>query len=444
MPKGEVGEGIADMARRRVVTGLIIASAALVAFALWATLVLKLGFSHPEAGAMTALVILSLAQLHIFIARLKDRSHVREEIEGVRAAAEDLRGEVAGLKGDFESMRARLSEKNFLHAEKLAGQVAAMETLIRQLAEEAARREEVEELRLEQVRRDIEEAEAAKAAAAEPVAEPAAEEAPAGKKRKAAKPKQSAIEEIRRSLESNRIDLYLQPIVTLPQRKVRYYEAFSRLRDDAGGIVMPASYLTVAEESGLMPMLDNLLLFRSVGVVRKLLGRKRETGVFCNISTRSLLDEEFFSQFIDFMEMNAELSDAIVFEFAQGTYGELGPIEIESLQALAGHGFRFSLDHVETLDIDFQALHAVGFRYLKVNAQMILSDVAAGNPHIHPNDLGALAGRYGLELIAEKIENEHQAVNLLDCDVKYGQGYLFARPRLVRENASDSSFPAAA
>ena len=43
---------------------------------------------------------------------------------------------------------------------------------------------------------------------------------------------------IRSAIDANRIDLYLQPIVTLPQRKVRYYEAMSRLRTETGEVLL--------------------------------------------------------------------------------------------------------------------------------------------------------------------------------------------------------------
>ena len=75
---------------------------------------------------------------------------------------------------------------------------------------------------------------------------------------------------IRDALTENRVDLYLQPVVTLPQRRVMFYEGFSRLRDDTGRVLMPAEYLRVAEPEGLMPAIDNLLLFRCVQIVRKL------------------------------------------------------------------------------------------------------------------------------------------------------------------------------
>ncbi|VAW15882.1 hypothetical protein MNBD_ALPHA09-1550 [hydrothermal vent metagenome] len=439
------------MASGRLAGIFITVCAIAVAAALWALLVLKLGLSHPEAGLIAGLVLLSLAQFHIFLERQREKLRFHEEMEDVLGATQELRSDLGGLKSDVDGMRSRLGEKNFLHAEKLASQVAMMETLIQQLAEEAARRDALEEMRLERAAREIEAETLAQARAeADKLAAKPGKGAKktSGGKSKTSKSGAAAEHEltktVRRSLESNRVDLYLQPIVTLPQRKVRFYEALSRLRDEDGSTMMPQTWLGVAETSGLMPMLDNLLLFRSVGVVRKLVERKRDVGVFCNISARSLLDEGFFSQFVEFMELNSELADCIIFEFAQGTYDELGPLEIESLNALASHGFRFSMDHVTSLDIDFKAMHGAGFRYIKVGAAMILSETVAGNPHIHPHDLGALAARHGIELVVEKIESEHQAVNLLDCDVKFGQGYLFARPRLVRETTTDGLFSAAA
>ena len=55
------------------------------------------------------------------------------------------------------------------------------------------------------------------------------------------------------ALDANRIDLYLQPIVTLPQRKVRYYEALTRLRTEAGEVLPASAFLAHAEAAGLLP-----------------------------------------------------------------------------------------------------------------------------------------------------------------------------------------------
>ncbi len=58
------------------------------------------------------------------------------------------------------------------------------------------------------------------------------------------------IETIREALTENRVDLYLQPVVSLPQRKTIFYESFSRLRDVSGRVLMPAEYLSVADAEG--------------------------------------------------------------------------------------------------------------------------------------------------------------------------------------------------
>ena len=72
------------------------------------------------------------------------------------------------------------------------------------------------------------------------------------------------LETVRDALAENRVDLYLQPVLALPQRKTVFYESFSRLRDETGRVMMPAEYLSVAEPGGLVTAIDNLLLFRCV------------------------------------------------------------------------------------------------------------------------------------------------------------------------------------
>ena len=96
------------------------------------------------------------------------------------------------------------------------------------------------------------------------------------------------VAQIARAVEANRVDLFLQPIVTLPQRKVRYYEALARLRDDDGTLLSPDDFLGPAEGSGLMPAIDNLMVFRCVQVVRRLSTKNREVGLFCNMSASTL------------------------------------------------------------------------------------------------------------------------------------------------------------
>ena len=85
---------------------------------------------------------------------------------------------------------------------------------------------------------------------------------------------------VRDGLRADRIDLYLQPIVSLPQRQRRYYETFTRIRDGEGKIVVPEQYISIAEREGLVSAIDNMLLFRCVQLVRKTQRNNKRMGFF--------------------------------------------------------------------------------------------------------------------------------------------------------------------
>jgi cyclic-di-GMP phosphodiesterase TipF (flagellum assembly factor) len=181
-----------------------------------------------------------------------------------------------------------------------------------------------------------------------------------------------------------------------------------------------------------MPKIDNLMMFRCVQVVRRLLAKNREIGLFCNLSTSTLVDAETFSQFTEFMEANKAIAPALVFEFTQSALRQMGPIENESLAALAERGYRFSLDNVTDLRIEPRDIAERGFRFVKVQSSLLLNRAGATLSDIHPQDFAGLLSRHGIELIAAKIESEAAVVDLLDYDVKFGQGFLFSPPRPVR------------
>ena len=89
------------------------------------------------------------------------------------------------------------------------------------------------------------------------------------------------------------------------------------------------------------------------------------------------------------------------------------------------------MDQVGDLRIEPRELAARGFRFVKIPATLLLNRVTPGSD-IHPADLSDLLGRFGIDLIAEAVEREATVVDLLDFDVRFGQGSLFSPPRPVR------------
>ena len=249
------------------------------------------------------------------------------------------------------------------------------------------------------------------------------------------------LDTVREALAENRVDLYLQPVVGLPQRRTVFYESYSRLRDATGRVLMPAEYLTVAEPEGLVTSIDNLLLFRCVQIVRRLAKQDRKVGIFCNISIASLADESFFPQFLELLAANRDLAGALIFELGQAAFDARGSVEARNMGKLADLGFRFSLDKVTDLDIDFQDLARSDVKFLKIAAPFLLDELAETDeglilrslPDLAAQDFASLTRRYGVEIVAEKVESERQIVDILELDIAYGQGHLFGEPRAIRD-----------
>ena len=249
------------------------------------------------------------------------------------------------------------------------------------------------------------------------------------------------LETVREALAENRVDLYLQPVVSLPQRRTVFYESFSRLRDASGRVMMPAEYLSVAEPEGLLSVIDNLLLFRCVQIVRRLAKNDRKVGIFCNIALGSLADETFFPQFLEFLSQNKDLSGALIFELGQQAFDARGSVEARNMAKLADLGFRFSLDKVSDLDLDFQDLARADVKFVKISAEVMLNQLLEVDGQLALKSLKDLAAadfadltrRYGVETIAEKVESERQVVDILELNIGYGQGNLFGEPRAIRD-----------
>jgi cyclic-di-GMP phosphodiesterase TipF (flagellum assembly factor) len=173
-------------------------------------------------------------------------------------------------------------------------------------------------------------------------------------------------------------------------------------------------------------------------VVRRLLLKNREVGLFCNLSAATLTDSGF-AQLLELLEANRAIAPSLILEFTHAAVRSMGPIEHESLAALAERGFRFSMDNLTDLRLEPRELTERGFRFIKASAALLLNRASGNTTNIHPADFSDLLGRFGIDLIADRIENESTVVDLLDYDVRFGQGFLFSPPRPVRPEALQGS-----
>ena len=473
----------------RISAIFIAACMVLIAISLGIVVYLRSGFSGAESALVALGILTALAVYNAVSARVRDRAEASAQISTLSRSSGDLARQLAEFGLRLNAMDTKVEhvlDRSLQAAQPLAAEIEELSTLVQQLADSvaahqsaigrigakfeavAAARQAVIDVAI--VPPPLPSAVPATIAAATPsvaaVLEPAATlvstsalapaavvaEPPAAVPPSAvaaptpAAPVESTVPAfigldragiigaIGSAIDSGKIDLFLQPIVMLPQRKVRFYEAMSRLKADNGDVVAAADFLKYAEAGALMPKLDHLTVTRCVQVVRRLLLKNREIGLFCNVSGLTLTDASF-STFLELVEANRAIAPSLVFEFSQSAVRAMGPIEHESLAALAERGFRFSIDNLTDLHVEPRELMDRGFRFIKASAGLLLNRVGATSSDIHPADFSDLLARYGIDLIAERIESENVVVDLLDYDVRFGQGFLFAPPRPVRAEA---------
>jgi cyclic-di-GMP phosphodiesterase TipF (flagellum assembly factor) len=233
------------------------------------------------------------------------------------------------------------------------------------------------------------------------------------------------------ALHENRMDLFLQPVVRLPQRRAVFHECLTRLRDDQGHMITPDQYMPIAEQAGMTSAIDNLSLFRCIQTLKARRGPDlAEVTFFCNLSPATLDDSEFFDQFVDFLAANRDLAGRIVFEMEARQLLDAHGRTVVNLDRLTMLGYRLSADHVTSLDMDLPELARRGASFIKIDCSALLGDMARSTGAVRE----ALSTA-GVTLIASKVEREEQVVELVEAEVSFAQGYLFGEPRPMREDA---------
>lgn len=380
-------------------------------YAGWSVLELGLPVSV-GAGIVTAAV---LSQIHILISNGNSRREIDERLMAVERDTRDTGRRMDVIEARTDAVEETIKHELTERRDALVSEMRQLESLIDRLSRSF-------------------EAKLAETSSGRIVA-----------------PQEDAIlRDVRDALKDGRVDLHLQPIVSLPQRRVSFYEGFTRLRRPDGSLILPAEFLDAARRASLMGQIDNFTLFRCVQIVRRLAERDRRVGVFCNIAASSLEDSTFFPFFLEFMTENRDLSGAVIFEIRADRFETRSRVMRDNMDKLTALGFRFSIDHAPDLGLDLPRLQAAGVRFVKMNGHNLIDQlrdpsgprpVSSINRRVDGEEVSAVFSRYGITMVAEKIEDEASVVEILEYEIPYGQGHVFGAPRPIKASLMEETAP---
>ncbi len=238
---------------------------------------------------------------------------------------------------------------------------------------------------------------------------------------------------INSAIEESRFELYRMPIMALQQEEHgRHYEMLLRLRDEAGRMVSPDTFMAAADRYGLTPNIDRWVV---ENVFRWLVSDHDERDalgvVAINLSGQSLADTKFLPFVIEHLERSGLDAKRICFEITETSAIASFSQANRFIRALKQLGCQFSLDDFGTGMSSFGYLKSFPVDYLKIDGSFvrgILSDPIDREMVRSINEIGHLTGK---KVIAEYAENAEIINALRDMGVDYAQGYGVAQPSRV-------------
>ena len=247
----------------------------------------------------------------------------------------------------------------------------------------------------------------------------------------------SLMRRVAHAFEADRIELHLQPVVSLPHRKIRFYEALARLRTAGGTLLAPAEFLPILEASGRASDFDRRVLMRSMAIARHLVARGSDAIVVVNITAHSIAEPGFLWSLAGLIDTSPDLLGKIVLELPQHSWRHLDAEHRAALAALRERSVPFSLDRAADLRFDPEALADLGVRFMKLPADLMIraaeqTDGRYAGPELDVRDFASALRRQGIRLVAERVDEDGMVPLLCELGVPLAQGFAFAAPRPVK------------
>ena len=237
--------------------------------------------------------------------------------------------------------------------------------------------------------------------------------------------------DLRRALDRGELLVYYQPIISLAEDKISGFEALVRWQHPVNGLVPPAEFIPIAEETGLIIDIDQWVLreacrqmqeWRNTGVV------EQSMTISVNLSSKQFTSPKLAEQITHILQQTGLSPHCLNLEITESIVMENAVTACATLRQLRALGIRLSIDDFGTGYSSLSYLHRFPVDTLKIDRSFI-SNMSSGDENSGiVRTIITLAGNLRMDVVAEGIENEAQREELGALKCHYAQGYLFSRP----------------
>jgi diguanylate cyclase (GGDEF)-like protein len=236
--------------------------------------------------------------------------------------------------------------------------------------------------------------------------------------------------DLRQAIEQKEFCVYYQPIISLQTGRLAGFEALVRWNHPRRGLVAPADFIPVAEETGLIVPIGQWVLNEACAQVRQWQidsPSHRSLSLSVNLSARQVAQPDLLQRIKDALETSKLNPHCLKLEITESVVMENAEAAAQMFKQLRSLGVQLSIDDFGTGYSSLSYLHRFPLNYLKIDRSFVMR-LTTDNDNAIVRTISTLARNLGMEVIAEGIETEEQFQQLKMLGCEYGQGYLFSRP----------------
>lgn len=237
--------------------------------------------------------------------------------------------------------------------------------------------------------------------------------------------------DLRQAIEREEFTLFYQPIVSLPSGEFSGFEALVRWQHPVKGMISPAEFIPVAEETGLIVPLGKWILreaCRQMVVWQQQFPSAASLKVSVNLSVKQLREADLVNQIEQVLQTTGLSGASLALEITESILMEDVAVISQLLEQLRAYEVQISIDDFGTGFSSLSYLHRLPVNNLKIDRSFISNLLDSQRNLNVAKTIITLADELGINAIAEGIESQEQLHQLKRFGCEMGQGYLFSAP----------------
>jgi len=242
--------------------------------------------------------------------------------------------------------------------------------------------------------------------------------------------------ELRRAIERNEIEVHYQPIARLADMHLAGFEALVRWRHPSMGLLAPESFISLAEETGMIRDIGRVVLNeagRQLGIWQRAYRSAEPAFVAVNISSAQLIEPSLLDDVKQIIGREGLLRGSFKIEVTESLVMEYPERAAQILERFRELGVGLSCDDFGTGYSSLSSLRKLPFDTLKVDRSFIASEAQDHRADVILRSIIAMGHDLGLAIVAEGIENQDQVDRLGELGCDFGQGYFIGKPMSAKQ-----------